>query len=78
MKFFVETGLFSNEKFARSQKEMLIRKGYDCRIEKVKKERKRYFSVRTGNYDSRSDASKIVDSLNEKERLRGKILMSED
>ena len=78
MKYSIETGLFRNEKFAKSQKEMLLRKGYDSIIVKIKKDRKWYFSVRTGLFDSNEQASDRVEMLKKNERLRGKIVKSED
>lgn len=77
VKYSVEAGLFKNEKFAKSQKEMLLRKGYDSRIEKVKSDKKWYFSVRVGFFDSEEQASKKFEMLKKNERLRGKILKSE-
>lgn len=78
MKYSVETGFFRNEKFAESQKEMLLRKGYDSIIVKIKKDRKWYFSVRTGLFDLNEQASDRVEMLKKNERLRGKIVKSED
>lgn len=74
MKYSVETGLFKNEKFALTQKEMLIRKGYASRIDEVKIERKKHLSVRVGLFGSLDEAQMTANQLISNERLKAKVI----
>ncbi|RMF92035.1 MAG: SPOR domain-containing protein [Candidatus Schekmanbacteria bacterium] len=74
MKYTVEAGFFKNEKFAKSQMEMLIRKGFDARVDKIKENRKWFFSVRIGSFESEKDAVEILEKLRIDVRLKGKIV----
>ena len=67
LSFSVQVASFSNYQSAKKMKKILSREGFLCRIDEMKKNLDSYYSVRIGNFKSKSLAIK------EQKRLKSRI-----